>query len=68
MSQKLKRSQYDELDRVVSDVQDAEYSARVGSHAILIATLAKIGHMVFSVSEAMKVAFDLLAQGWSDDE
>ena len=40
MSNKLTHPQYDELDRALSDVQDAESSGRVGTHAILVATLA----------------------------
>ena len=66
MSKKLSRDQYDELDRALSDVQDAESSGRVGTHAILIATLAKLNHVIFSVDAAIKKANELLWQGWSD--
>ena len=66
MSKKLSRDQYDELDRALSDVQDAESSGRVGTHAILIATLSRLGHIVFSVNPAIKKANELLWQGWSD--
>lgn len=68
MSDKLTRPQYDELDRALSDVQDAESSGRVGTHAILIATLAKLGHVIFSVEDAIKKAIELLWQGWKNDE
>ena len=37
-------------------------------HAILIATLAKLGHVVWSVEEAIRKAFELLGKGWSNDE
>ena len=68
MSNKLTRPQYDELDRALSDVQDAESSGRVGTHAILIATLAKLGYLIYSVEDAIKKAIELLWQGWKSDE
>ena len=68
MSNKLTRPQYDELDRALSDVQDAESSGRVGTHAILIATLAKLGYLIYSVEDAIKKAIELLWQGWKKDE
>ena len=64
---KITRNQYDELDRALSEVQDAEASGRVGSHAILIATLAKLGRRVMSVAEAIRVAVSLLSNGWRDE-
>ena len=68
MSKKLKRDDYDELDRAMSEVEGAEESGRVGSHAILIATLAKLGHVVWSVEAAINKAFELLGLGWSNDD
>jgi hypothetical protein len=65
---KLNRRDYDELDRALSEVESAETNGRVGSHAILIATLAKLGHVVWSVEEAIRKAFELLGKGWSNDE
>ena len=65
---KLSRKDYDELDRALSEVESAESSGRVGSHAILIATLAKLGHMVWSVDEALERALELLGIGWRNDE
>ncbi|MEP0805862.1 MAG: hypothetical protein HRF47_10245 [Chloroflexota bacterium] len=64
---KLTRQQYDDLDRALADVQDAEFDNRVGTHAILMATLAKIGYTVFSVQEAIEKAVSLLSEGWSDE-
>ncbi len=68
MSKKLKREDYDELDRAMSEVEGAEESGRVGSHAILIATLAKLGHVVWSVEAAINKAFELLGLGWRNDD
>ena len=68
MSNKLKRDQYDELDRALNEVQSAEESGRVGSHAILIATLAKLGHVVWSVEAAIEKALELLGLGWRKDD
>ena len=65
---KLKRDQYDELDRALNEVESAESSGRVGSHAILLATLAKLGHVVWSVEEAIEKALELLGLGWRNDE
>ena len=65
---KLSRKDYDELDRALSEVESAESSGRVGAHAILMATLAKIGHVVWSVEEAMEKALELLGVGWRNDE
>lgn len=67
MSEKLTRQQYDELDRALSEVQDAESSDKVGTHAILIATLARIGYKVFTVEVAIRKAMSLLSQGWNDE-
>lgn len=64
---KLTRQQYDDLDRALADVQDAEFDSRVGTHAILIVVLAKIGYTVVSVQEAIKKAVSLLSEGWSDE-
>ena len=41
MSDKLTRPQYDELDRALSDVQDAESSGRVGTHASMLVILSR---------------------------
>ena len=68
MSNKLKRDQYDELDRALNEVQSAEESGRVGSHAILIATLAKLGHVVWSVEAAIEKALELLGLGWRNND
>lgn len=68
MSKKLKRNDYDELDRALNEVQGAEESGRVGSHAILIATLAKLGQIVWSVPAAVEKAFELLGLGWRTDD
>ena len=68
MSNKLERDQYDELDRALNEVQSAEESGRVGSHAILIATLAKLGHVVWSVEAAIEKALELLGLGWRNDD
>jgi hypothetical protein len=68
MANKLKRDQYDELDRALNEVQSAEESGRVGSHAILIATLAKLGHVVWSVEAAIEKALELLGLGWRNDD
>ena len=68
MANKLKRDQYDELDRALNEVQSAEESGRVGSHAILIATLAKLGHVVWSVEAAIEKALELLGLGWRKDD
>ena len=65
---RLKRSDYDELDRALSEVKGAEESGRAGSHAILLATLAKIGHIVWSVPAAIEKAFELLGVGWRNDD
>ena len=65
---KLSGKDYDELDRAVSEVESAESSGRVGSHAILIAALAKLGHVVWSVEEAVRKALELLGKGWRNDE
>ncbi len=67
MSEKLTHQQYDELDRALSEVQDAESSDKVGLHAILIATLARIGYKVFNVEAAIRKAMSLLSQGWNDE-
>ena len=64
----LNRKDYDELDRAVSEVESAEESGRVGSHAILIATLAKLGYVVWSVEAAINKAVELLGKGWKTDE
>ncbi len=64
----LNRNDYDELDRAVSEVESAEESGRVGSHAILIATLAKLGYIVWSVEAAITKAVELLGKGWKTDE
>ena len=64
----LNRNDYDELDRAVSEVEGAEFSGRVGSHAILIATLAKLGHIVWSVEAATEKALELLGKGWRSDD
>ena len=64
----LNRNDYDELDRAVSEVASAESSGRVGSHAILIATLAKLGHIVWSVEAAIEKALELLGKGWRSDD
>jgi hypothetical protein len=64
----LNRNDYDELDRAFAEVESAESSGRVGSHAILIATLAKLGHIVWSVEAAIMKALDLLGKGWKTDE
>ena len=64
----LNRQDYDELDRALSEVESAESSGRVGAHAILIATLAKIGHVVWSVEEAIDKALELLGVGWRHDD
>jgi hypothetical protein len=55
----LNRKDYDELDRAVAEVESAEESGRVGSHAILIATLAKLGYVVWSVEAAINKAVEL---------
>ena len=68
MSKKLKRSDYDELDRAVSEVDTAQESGRSGSHAILVATLAKLGHIVWSVEAAINKAQELLGLGWRNDD
>ncbi len=68
MSDKLTRPQYDELDRALSDVQDAESGGRVGTHAILVATLAKLAYLIYSVEDATQKAMELLWQGWKKDE
>jgi hypothetical protein len=64
----LNRDDYDELDRAFAEVESAESSGRVGSHAILIATLAKLGYIVWSVEAAIAKALDLLGQGWRTDD
>ena len=64
----LNRKDYDELDRAMSEVESAESSGRVGTHAILIATLAKLGHIVWSVEAAMQKALELLGKGWRNDD
>jgi hypothetical protein len=64
----LNRNDYDELDRAVSEVETAEESGRVGSHAILIAALAKLGYVVWSVEAAIAKALELLGKGWKTDE
>ena len=68
MANKLNREQYDDLDRALNEVQSAEESGRVGSHAILIATLAKLGHVVWSVEAAIEKALELLGLGWRNDD
>ena len=68
MSKKLKRDDYDELDRALNEVQGAEQSGRVGSHAILLATLAKLGHVVWSVEAAIEKTLELLGLGWRNDD
>ena len=68
MSKKLKRDDYDELDRALNEVQGAEESGRVGSHAILLATLAKLGHVVWSVEAAIEKTLELLCLGWRNDD
>ncbi len=39
---KLSRKDYDELDRAVSEVESAESSGRVGSHASMRAKLSRV--------------------------
>lgn len=68
MANKLKRDHYDELDRALNEVQSAEESGRVGSHAMLIETLAKLGHVVWSVEAAIEKALELLGLGWRYDD
>lgn len=64
----LNRNDYDELDRAFAEVESADESGRVGAHAILIATLAKLGHVVWSVEAAITKALDLLGKGWRTDD
>jgi hypothetical protein len=68
MSQKLKRDDYDKLDRALSEVESAEESGRVGAHAILIATLHALGFVVWSVEAAIEKALELLGIGWRNDD
>jgi len=68
MSTKLKRDDYDKLDRALSEVESAEESGRVGSHAILMATLHTLGFIVLSVEEAINKALELLGVGWRNDD
>ena len=69
MSKKLKRGDYDELDRAVSEVDTAQESGRPGTHAILIAAPAKLGHIVWSSVEApINKAQELLGLGWRNDD
>jgi len=42
MSKKLKRDDYDKLDRALSEVESAEESGRVGSHASMRAKLSRV--------------------------
>jgi hypothetical protein len=41
MSKKLKRDDYDKLDRALSEVESAEESGRVGAHASMRADLSR---------------------------
>ena len=68
MSKKLKRDDYDRLDRAMNEVQSAEESGRVGSHAILKATLHALGFIVWSVEAAIEKALELLGIGWRNDD
>ena len=65
---KLKREQYDDLDRALNEVQSAEESGRAGSHAILIATLHALGFVVWSAEAAIEKALELLGLGWRNDD
>jgi len=49
-------------------VESAEESGRVGSHAILIATLHALGFVVWSVEAAIEKALELLGLGWRTDD
>jgi len=64
MSQKLKRDDYDKLDRALSEVE----SGRVGSHAKLIATLHVLGFVVWSVEAAINKTLELLGLDWRNDD
>lgn len=68
MSKKLKRSDYDELDRALSEVDTAQESGRSGSHATLMATLAKLGPIVWSIEATINKAQELLGLGWRNDD
>lgn len=68
MSKKLKRDDYDKLDRALSEIESVEESGRVGSHAILIATLHTLGFVVWSVEAAIKKSLELLGAGWRNDD
>lgn len=68
MSKKLKRDEYDRLDRALNEVQGAEETGRVGAHAILIATLHALGFVVWSVEAAIEKALELLGIGWRHDD
>jgi hypothetical protein len=41
MSKKLKRDDYDKLDRALNEVESAEESGRVGAHASMRADLSR---------------------------
>ena len=64
----ISRDEYDKIDRALNDVYDAESNGRVGSHAILLAVLQKLGYGVMSVAEAIRKALSLLGQGWKDKD
>ena len=68
MSKKLKRDDYDRLDRAMNEVQGAEENGRVGTHAILIAMLHALGFLVWSVEAAIEKALELLGIGWRNDD
>ena len=68
MSRKLKRDDYDRLDRAMNEVQSAEESGRVGAHAILIATLHALGFVVWTVEAAIEKTLELLGIGWRNDD
>jgi hypothetical protein len=68
MANKLPRDEYDKLDRVLSEVESAEEGGRVGTHAILIATLHALGYVVWSVEAAIEKALELLGVGWRTDD
>jgi hypothetical protein len=67
-----KKPGFDEYQRVASaydEASDAEASGVAGKHAILVATLQKLGYAVYSTSEAFRIAIKILDEGWRlDDE
>ncbi|MEK7277491.1 MAG: hypothetical protein AAB427_09095 [Chloroflexota bacterium] len=65
---KLSRSEWDELDRQYQNTPPLnEGFSASGEHYVLVHILNKFGFHPKSREEAMKLAEELLANGWKDD-